>query len=85
MKLCMCFSPKDAKEIRYSKVKQNSTLHIQKVSRAMAAVDSIRLCLLHLLQAFLLGAGIVMVALVAAVMLGTDRAPTPLAAEVFKH
>jgi len=52
----------------------------------MAVVDLTRLGLLHLLQAFLLGAGIVMVALlVAAVMLGTDRAPTPLAAEVFKH
>jgi hypothetical protein len=54
--------------------------------RNMAVVDLTRLGLLHLLQAFLLGAGIVMVALlVAAVMLGTDRAPTPLAAEVFKY
>jgi len=67
---------------------QNSQLRVQESQRrrAMAVVDLTRLGLLHLLQAFLLGAGIVMVALlVAAVMLGTDRAPTPLAAEVFKH
>ena len=66
---------------------QNSQLRVQESQRrrAMAVVDLTRLGLLHLLQAFLLGAGIVMVALVAAVMLGTDRAPTPLAAEVFKY
>ena len=66
---------------------QNSQLRVQESQRRrnMAVVDLTRLGLLHLLQAFLLGAGIVMVALVAAVMLGTDRAPTPLAAEVFKY